>query len=74
MGEPYMYDFVITLYHKDEAIDTKKVPYGIRTAELDLSNKQFKVKVNGYPIYAKGANYVPMDMLHARLNNKYHQK
>lgn len=26
--------------------------------------------VNGYPIYAKGANYVPLDMFYPRLTNK----
>ncbi len=29
------------------------------------------MKINGYPIYCKGANYLPMDVFHPRLTNKY---
>ena len=46
------------------------MPYGIRHVELDLSNKGFTVKINGYSIYSKGANYVPPDMFYPRLTNK----
>jgi len=28
------------------------------------------VVVNGYPVYCKGANYVPLDMFHPRITNK----
>jgi beta-mannosidase len=50
-----------------EAIDSKLIPFGIRTVELDLKDKAMTVKVNGYPVYCKGANYVPADMFYPRL-------
>jgi beta-mannosidase len=37
---------------------------------LDLKDKKFEVKVNGYSVYCKGANYVPLDMFYPRLTNK----
>ena len=29
--------------------------------------------INGSPVYAKGSNYVPLDMLYPRTTNKYFQ-
>lgn len=51
-------------------IDEKTTIFGIKTVQLDQSNNRFTVKVNGYPIYCKGANYVPMDMFYPRTNNQ----
>ena len=50
-------------------IDERVIPFGIRTVGLDLENKKFEVKVNGYSVYCKGANYVPPDMFYPRLTN-----
>lgn len=63
----------MNLYKDQVKIDIKQIPYGIRTSELDLTDKKFKIKINSLPVYCKGANYVPMDMLHPRITNKYHQ-
>ena len=41
--------------------------------ELNLENKQFQVKINGYAVYCKGGNYVPPDMLYPRLTNPNYQ-
>lgn len=51
-------------------IDERSIPFGIRTVSLDQTDKAFKVMVNGYPVYSKGANYVPLDMFYPRLENK----
>ena len=67
IGEPYIYDFVVKLMKGDSLVEEKKIPFGIRTVELDLKDKGFTVKVNGYPVYCKGANYVPLDMFYPRL-------
>lgn len=72
IGKPHIYDFEVKLVEGSsglEVIDEKKVVFGIRTVELDQENKKFTVKVNGYPIYCKGANYVPPDMFYPRLTN-----
>ncbi len=37
---------------------------------MDDKGANFKIVINGYPIYGKGANYVPPDMMYPRLINK----
>lgn len=71
IGASHIYDFVVEIIHSsNETVDFRKVPYGIRSVKLDTTNNSFTVVINGYPIYAKGANYVPMDMFYPRLTNK----
>lgn len=43
--------------------------YGIRTAKLNDEGAKFQIVVNGHPIYCKGANYVPPDMMYPRIIN-----
>mgnify|MGYP000901941206 FL=1 len=54
----------------DLVLDHKKQVYGLHTVRLNSEGATFQVIVNGYPIYCKGANYVPPDMMHPRLINK----
>lgn len=71
IGEPYIYDFKVQLFKKTPStlVDQREIPFGIRTVALDLSDRKFEVKVNGYSVYCKGANYVPPDMFYPRLTN-----
>lgn len=71
IGEPNIYEFKVQLFKKTPKalVDERVVPFGIRTVELDLKDKNFAVKVNGYPVYCKGANYVPPDMFYPRITN-----
>jgi beta-mannosidase len=71
IGKPHIYDFVVKLirFGPEAQVDERKIPFGIRTVELDKSNRKFEVKVNGYSVYCKGANYVPADMFYPRLEN-----
>jgi beta-mannosidase len=71
IGMPFIYDFIVEIQHENnQTIDSRKIPYGIRSVKLDQKDKQFTIVVNGYPVYGKGANYVPMDMFYPRIYNK----
>lgn len=48
-------------------IHSKNISYGIRTVRLDQTSGSFTLIVNGYKVYCKGANYVPLDMLYPRV-------
>lgn len=71
MGEQNLYNFTLILYKGPTKLESKSLVYGIRTLGMELSRDIFQILVNGYPIYCKGSNYVPMDMFYPRLTNEY---
>jgi beta-mannosidase len=67
-GEPYLYTLDVTLLQDGVELDRRSMPVGIRTLTLDQSpdpdepgTQFFRFVLNGVPIFAKGADWIPAD-------------
>lgn len=70
LGEPALYTLRLTLLADGEPIDRQEERVGIRTIELDqhpdpdeVGCTFFTFRLNGIPIFAKGANWIPADAM-----------
>lgn len=76
MGTPHLYDIALEVKRKTILLERHDVRMGLRTIELvqepDADGKSFYFKLNGKPVFAKGANYIPQDMFQDRVSpDKY---
>lgn len=73
-GEQPLYQVEIILKKQSEQLDRRKYSIGLRTItvrhEEDQWGKSFEFVVNGYPIFMKGANYIPEDNLLPRTSKE----
>lgn len=72
LGEAYLYNFESSLVNSaTRHTHTKTQAVGLRTIELvqdkDEVGKSFYFRLNGIPVFAKGANYVPQNSLQSRV-------
>ncbi|MFC2089516.1 glycoside hydrolase family 2 protein [Bacteroidota bacterium] len=65
MGEQPLYELQFELYESGDLIQTSSQRIGLRTVELitdkDTHGNTFHFRVNGKPVFMKGANYIPQD-------------
>jgi beta-mannosidase len=77
-GAHPLYSFQAQLLIDGRLIDQKSTRIGVRTLELrqlpDEAGKSFTFFINGMPVFAKGANWIPADSFPTRITKvKYRQ-
>ena len=77
LGEAHLYSFEISLMNNKTTISSKKLNIGLRTIELiqekDKIATSFYFKLNGIPVFMKGANYIPDDSFMPRVTDNVYK-
>ncbi|MGN7297104.1 beta-mannosidase [Ferdinandcohnia sp. SAFN-114] len=78
LGTPHLYTLDVELLCDDETIDSETTQVGVRTIEVMQKdaegNNRFTFVLNGVEIFAKGANWIPIDsFIGATPDSRYSQ-
>lgn len=79
LGDPFLYQVVLTLYYNGECQDTLSFETGVReisllpTAGKKMRSKwdNFQFQVNGKSFFLKGVNWMPVDFLYREKEREY---
>ena len=77
LGEHHLYELKTELKLGGEKVAEKITSIGIRELEVvrepDDAGKSMYVKLNGVPIFIKGANYIPQDSFQSRVTTEKYE-
>ncbi len=77
-GPQHLYDFFVTLQVGNQLVDEKEEKIGLRSVRLvqekDLQGRTFYFEVNGIPLFAKGANYIPGEIFTTQQSGAYYDR
>ncbi|MGI6572573.1 MAG: beta-mannosidase [Fermentimonas sp.] len=77
-GSQHLYDFFVTLQVGNQLVDEKEEKIGLRSVRLvqkpDLQGRTFYFEVNGIPLFAKGANYIPGEIFTTQQSGEYYDR
>ncbi|WP_299188283.1 glycoside hydrolase family 2 protein [uncultured Aquimarina sp.] len=78
LGEPFLYDIDIQVKYGNEVVTSKGIKKGLRTIELitdkDAKGESFYFKLNGVPVFMKGANYIPQNIFQPEVTDQDYKK
>ena len=77
-GDPYLYNFTVQIIKDSVVTAEKSHKIGLRNirvvAEDDEYGRSFYFEVNGEPIFAKGANYIPGEIINTLQDDEYYEQ
>lgn len=77
-GSPHLYDWHVELRREHRLVARHDARVGIRTVEValqpDSMGRALTVRVNGHPLFVKGANYIPQDGMLCRVDADRHAR
>ncbi len=78
LGQAHRYNFQVQLAVGDDILDVKQNKIGVRSlkvvSEKDKDGTSFYFELNGHPVFAKGANYIPQDNFLTRVTPADYKK
>ena len=78
LGDPFLYDFAALLELEGKLEDRIESKLGIRSLKVvtapDKEGESFYFELNGRPLFAKGANYIPCDNFLTRVTDSIYEK
>ena len=77
-GEPFLYEFQLEVFCEGRLIDAIRQPFGIRTVEIQQKEQEdgrsFTFVINHKPIFIRGANWVPLDVIYTDIEEEMYDK